>query len=198
MVQKTNVVKHKPNEYHKKKHTGLIIVIILIVAALATAGVLLFLNREKIFPNDTNKGQTDTSKQEKKEEKSDSKEKEDKKQNSETREAEKASINQNDGEDPNTLDKITGVINFAGISENNFMVTATLDQALGNSGSCKFTISNGSGAVIVSDASISAGPTTSFCSYSTPASGISAGYYSISIDVSANGKKGTIIGEVNI
>ena len=51
MVQKTNVVKHKPNEYHKKKHTGLIIVIILIVAALATAGVLLFLNREKIFSN---------------------------------------------------------------------------------------------------------------------------------------------------
>lgn len=199
MVQKTNVVKHRPSEYRKKKHTGLIVVIVLVVVALIAAGVLLFLNRNKIFQNEADRDKEETSKQEKKEEKSEEKSDEkEEKPSSETREAEKASINQNDGEDPNTLENITGVINFAGISEGDFMVTASLDQALGDAGNCKFTIVHSSGATIVSSAATSAGPTTSFCTYSAPASGMNSGHYSINVEISANGKKGTITGEANI
>lgn len=196
MVQKTNVVKHKPNEYHKKKHTGLIIVIILVVAALATAGVLLYLNREKIFLNDTNKGQTDTSKQEKKEEKSDSKEKEDKKQNSETREAEKASINQNDGEDPNTLDKITGAISNASVSNGVLNISVMLDQSLGNSGTCDITLVNAAGVILTGTVLTEAGPSATYCFYSTENAG--AGHWKVSVNVTAGSKKGTIIEERDI
>lgn len=201
MVQKTNVVNRKPSVPRKKKHTGLIITVIIIVIAIIMTGVLLFINRNKIFQNNSSREQeksiSDNDKSTKESEAKTAKS-EDKKQNTETREEEKPPVAPYEGEDPNKLEQITGVINFAGISESNFTVTAALDQELGDSGLCKFSILRNSETVIISNTATAAGPTTSFCTYSTPASGISSGKYTINIEVTANGKKGTIAGEVSI
>ncbi len=201
MVQKTNVVNRKPSVPQKKKHTGLIITAIIIIAAIATIGGLVFINRDRIFQNSGNKEQeksiNEKDKTTEKDEDKNSAPKEEK-QNTEMREEEKASVAPYEGEDPNELENITGVVNFAGISEGYFTITATLDQELGGSGNCKFTISGNADAVITSSVATAAGPTTSFCTYSTPASGISSGRYTISIEVTASGKKGIITGEVSI
>jgi len=198
MVQKTKVAQHKPKGYHKNTHTGVIVAVIFILVALTTAGILVFINRDKIFNNtSTNETQEEPDKKQQKNDNSQDKT-EANKQIPETREEEKPSVAPYDGKDPNTLSEITGVISFAGISEGDFIVTAALDQALGASGSCKFTITHGADPAIISSVSTSAGPTTSFCTYSIPATSISSGHYNINIEISTDSKKGIINGEVDI
>ena len=114
------------------------------------------------------------------------------------REKEKPSVAQYEGEDPNKKDTITGVVSHAGIADGSFMVQVMLDQALGNTGTCNFVLTHSSGATLTSTSATEAGPSSSFCIYSVPASSVNSGYWSIKVTVSTSDKEGVITGEASI
>lgn len=199
MVQKTTIVEQKPNDHRKKSHAGLFVATVLAIMVLAAAGFFIFLNREKIFSHNSDSTSDASSSEQQKSQENESDKKDDKPSEAvDTREEGKDSVAQYEGSDPNTLDSITGIISFAGVSEGNFIVTATLDQFLSDISSCKFTITNNSGVTINFDGSASTGPSTSFCSYSSSASNIASGHYDIKVEISAGSKSGVITGEANI
>ncbi len=184
----------------RHKYTVVAIIICILVGALIAAGVVVFLNRDRIFVNSgssetTNNDQKDTANSSAHKSESNG---ESTKNETAPRETEKASVSQYEGGDPNELEAITGNINYAGISGENFIIRATLDQALGNSGTCSFTLTSTTGIVVTDTSSTNAGPTTSFCSYSIPAASITSGYWTISVKVTGGNKEGIITGEVSI
>lgn len=189
------ITRHKPKGRHRK-HVVAIVIVCILVVAVAVAGVLVFVNRDKIFSTKTESAVEQV--EEKKEEEKKTEEKQEEKVQENTREEEKPSVAQYEGEDPNKLENITGVVSFAGYSEGNFIVNVMLDQELGNSGTCNFTLMHSSGAKITNTSATQAGPSTSFCSYSTPAGNVQAGAWSISVEVTGTNKKGAISGEANI
>ncbi len=210
MAQKTNIIKKRPQTRKKSKKYSVIVVLLCVLIVLAIGGgIIVYINKDKIFNKGQESSESSTSDSRLETRKTGDEKKEDQKNDEKkegtsstrdgsNREEGKESIAQYSGEDPNKLQEITGSINFAGISEGEFIVSATLDQELGNSGTCKFTIMQGSSIIITQEVITSAGPSTSFCEYSAPATSINAGHYDINIEVRTDSKKGVIGGEVNI
>ena len=105
---------------------------------------------------------------------------------------------QYEGDDPNASESLTGAITYAGVSGDELMIRTNIDQYL-TVGECELVLENG-GTVIYSDnVEIMSSVATSACDgFSVPASELGAGEINITIKISANERKGTLRGKVNI
>lgn len=108
----------------------------------------------------------------------------------EKREEEKPNVDQYTGEDPNNLEVITGIINYAGVYEGQFLIRVSIDQSI--SGTCDFTLTSPTNKIITGTSTTTAGPTSTFCSYSIDPS--ESGRWNITVDVKSPDKAGTITG----
>ena len=201
MVRENTITRRKPNSRRRKHNVAAIIICIFLVLIIA-AGIIIFLNRDVIFrpngnnensstENSTSNSQTESGKNQKDETKNDDK------KDSETREKEKPSVAQYSGEDPNRLDTITGTISSTDISSGVLTVRVMLDQSLGSSGTCNFTLAHTSGKTVTGSANTEANPSATFCIYSASASNINSGHWQITVKVETTDKKGTITGEAD-
>lgn len=186
MAQKT--INKKTNRGHSRPKTVIVVLVCVVVVALATVGALVFINRDKIFGNSEEETTTETENTES----SDNSNTEDEEEEQE----EKAP--KYDGENPNKSETLTGVISFAGISEGKLTVNVMIDQLIGSSGKCEFTLTHSSGTTLTGSSATEAGPAASFCSYSIPSSQVKSGKYSINVKVTSTNKEGVITGEANV
>lgn len=109
---------------------------------------------------------------------------------------EKEPVVQYDGEDPNELDGLTGVITYADVVGDKLMIRVNIDQYL-ESGSCELSLIQGS--VKYSDTANINSVTTATCEgFDVPVNELGEGNYQITIKLNAGGKTGTINGEVNV
>lgn len=113
-------------------------------------------------------------------------------------EVEKKRVAQYEGEDPNSAEELSGVITYAGVANGTLMIRVSIDQYL-NEGSCKLSLKRGETVVYSGTAKVVGDVSTATCEgFDVPVSGLGGGGLEIIIDISANGKKGAIRGEVSI
>lgn len=107
-------------------------------------------------------------------------------------------IPQYDGEDPNESTALTGVITYAGANGNQFMIRVNIDQYL-SSGTCNLILSQNGAAVYGDSAAIIDAASTSTCEgFNIATAELSSGHYDITINLTADGKTGTITGEADL
>ncbi|MBQ3474283.1 hypothetical protein IJH24_02550 [Candidatus Saccharibacteria bacterium] len=111
---------------------------------------------------------------------------------------EKEEVVQYDGEDPNNSEEITGVITYAGVSGDSLMIRVNIDQYLSN-GQCSLKI-NEYGTEIYNDSAllVNSASTMTCEGFDVPIPAIGGGDFEIIINVDADGKSGTITGEVSV
>lgn len=177
-----------------RRHRFNPIAVIFFIALLVGAAVVIFLLIQS-SKNPVLKAPEDKPAQS--EQKSNSSPKEDSSstvQEKEKREEEKPNVDQYSGEDPNNFDQLTGIINYAGVYEGQFLVRVSIDQSV--SGTCDFTLTSPTNKTITGTSSTTAGPSSTFCSYSIDPS--ESGTWNIVVKVKASDKTGTISGEGEI
>lgn len=101
-----------------------------------------------------------------------------------------------DGEDPNTSNELTGVINYAESDGETVMIRATINQYL-ESGACVLDLTSTDDSFNLTD-QITPSASTSTCSFDIATSLLNSGKYNIKITLSSEGKKGIIEGEVDV
>lgn len=199
MTQTTKNINNRPFGRRKKSPVKVVIVLFVILGIII-AGVFAFLNKDKIISifkgekNDSSTSQTSSSSANSNDDKKSDDTTSDSQNNEPTRESEKSDISQYDGEDPNKLDTITGIVNAGTDEAGALSVRVIIDQAL-SSGTCTITLAHSSGATNTVSAQVEPGPSSSFCVAKT---GATSGNWKITTTVSADNKTGTITGEVNL
>lgn len=107
-------------------------------------------------------------------------------------------VTQYEGEDPNKLDELTGVITMASVQDGVLVIRTNIDQYL-SSGSCELSVMQNGSIIYSATADIGAGVSTSSCQgFDVPATVLGSGNYQINIKISSGGKTGTLNGEVNV
>ena len=105
---------------------------------------------------------------------------------------------QNDGDDPNTKDSLTGVITMAEASNGMVHIRVNIDQYL-SSGTCKLDMHSDSGVTFNDNAVIIPTASTSTCEgFDIPVSNLTSGHWSININLETSDKTGVITGDINI
>ncbi|MBR3248584.1 hypothetical protein IKF89_00960 [Candidatus Saccharibacteria bacterium] len=111
---------------------------------------------------------------------------------------EKQKVVQYEGEDPNTLEELTGVVTYAGVNGENLMVRVSIDQYL-TEGSCELTLTRGGATIYNSIADIVGDVATATCKgFDIPVAELGGGEVQININLKADGKSGEIRGEASI
>ncbi len=109
---------------------------------------------------------------------------------------EKEPVVQYDGEDPNELDELTGVITYADVVGEKLMIRVNIDQFL-EGGSCELSLIQG-GVKYSASANINSVTTATCEGFDVLVNELGKGNYQIMIKLNAGGKTGTINGEVSI
>lgn len=110
----------------------------------------------------------------------------------------KEEIKQFDGNDPNTGEKLTGVITYAGVNDGNLMVRVNIDQYL-TEGICKLELVRGESVVYDETVGVIDSAATATCKgFNVATTGLGSGKLNIRIVVTAGEKTGTIEGEVSL
>lgn len=195
MAYQTKTARKPKGRHHNSRRAAAIIISVLVIAGGVFAFLCIVKPFDKKTDNDANVSQ-----------KSDDAGKSsgsvdplgEQSKKKEEHEKEKGIIPQNAGEDPNTLENITGIISHAGVDGGVLTVHIMLDQALGNAGTCNVTLTNAAGAAVSGSVQTEAGPSATFCVYSVSVSSLSSGHWQITAKVTADKKEGIISGEVNI
>ena len=105
---------------------------------------------------------------------------------------------QYEGDDPNLKEELSGSVTYAGKLDNRITIRVNIDQYLGD-GECKLNLMNGDAVVYSETAKIVNAASTATCEgFDIPTSSVGAGNYTILIDLSSGGKKGTIKGEIKL
>ena len=107
---------------------------------------------------------------------------------------------QYEGEDPNQLDELTGVIAYADIDTSSQVLHSaiTINQYL-QTGQCVFNLKRGDAIYRSASSAIVAEATTSVCGpFSLSIDGISSGTYQIEVIMTTDGKRGVITEELQI
>lgn len=103
-----------------------------------------------------------------------------------------------EGEDPNELEGLSGVITYAGAIDGVVMIRVNIDQYLGG-GSCVLSLLNEGVTMYEEVANIVSSASTATCEgFDIPVDQLSNGEYEIVIKIESNGKTGTIGGKVTI
>lgn len=107
-------------------------------------------------------------------------------------------IVQYEGENPNELDHLTGIITYAEIADNTLSSMVSIDQYLG-SGTCTARLKSGEQIILTVEKDIEADASTSHCGPITMnLSGIGGGRYSLEVEISGGGKTGIVTSKVEI
>ena len=102
-----------------------------------------------------------------------------------------------DGGDPNKAEELSGVITYAEVIGDKFMVGVNIDQFLA-SGSCNLSLIQNDKTVYNANAEIVADVATSYCDgFAVPVSEIGSGEYEVVVEISSGNKTGTIRGKGN-
>ncbi|MBQ7040577.1 hypothetical protein IJN73_00725 [Candidatus Saccharibacteria bacterium] len=103
---------------------------------------------------------------------------------------------QQEGTDPNTLNELTGVINYASVNDDTLMIRVSIDQYL-SSGTCFLELTSANDSFSLSD-NIMPSASTSSCGYDIATSLLVSGRYEIKITINSENKTGIIKGEVDV
>ncbi len=107
-------------------------------------------------------------------------------------------IIQYEGENPNNTNSLTGVITYAGVSDQTLIIRLNIDQYL-NSGSCKLSLSKNGAEYYSGSANIFADVSTSTCQgFNISTNNLPSGNYLITIELNSDNKTGIIAGSVNL
>lgn len=102
-----------------------------------------------------------------------------------------------EGEDANTSEVLTGVINYKAVVGSNLSLRTTINQTL-SSGTCKLTLSNGS-KVVTKSSAIMQNPSSSTCEgFDIPISELGSGTWSLEVVVTSGDRTGTLKDSVTI
>lgn len=107
---------------------------------------------------------------------------------------------QYEGEDPNTLDELTGVVTYKGVENGTLIIMTMLNQYLHQTGICVITLT-GQNFQSSYTASVDAhgDATASYCeNFEIPTSVLASDTYNIEIKLTGDGKTGTIRDEVKL
>ena len=187
------MVQRIKNKKQKKNHVFLFIFLALIIAAGVVYGILIFKPRETKPAEDKQDNTSNTEQKDNK--KDDQKSTEDDKKSEETAAKPESEKNnsQYEGEDPNTYEALTGIIN-ASVIDGNVDIRVAIDQSV--AGACVFTITTPSGKTIAGSGALEIGPSSSFCSFTTPFT--ESGVWKISVAATSSDKRGVITSEANL
>ena len=109
----------------------------------------------------------------------------------------KPEIIQNDGEDPNQLEELTGNLTTSHVSEDKLILRVNIDQFLAT-GKCFLQLNSGT-STVEKEANIISSASTSTCEgFDIPINELKSGKWSIEISLDSNNKTGKITGEVDI
>ena len=183
---------------------GLIIGSILIVAAVFAVLMIIRKPRDNGSDTDNNTGTSENKTDEKSKEKTDDKPEEKSKEESKDQPEEKPedevvdgkTPTQQDGDNPNNSEEITGVINYAESDGETLMIRVLINQYL-DTGECLLELTAPNDSFSLSD-TIAPSAATSSCSYDIATSLLVGGKYDIKITVKSGNKNGIIKGEVNV
>lgn len=182
----------------KKKSSKKILTVTLVVAILIAVGAGAYF---LFSPNDEQNTKNSTGTTNSQSKSADSSTEETGKNTTNTddadHEAEKNITPSYEGENTNTSQTLTGVINYAGITNGTLMIRTTINQAL-SSGTCQLTLSNGSKTVTRSS-NIAQNPSSSTCEgFDLPTSELGSGNWTITITVTSGDRTGELKGNVTI
>ena len=164
------------------RHPIVTIILLLLVTASALVIVKVFVDRQNIESDQNQTTIIEVKPAEKQEE--------------ETTE-EKVIPIQNEGEDPNQLESLTGNLTTNRVSNGKLILRVNINQYL-STGICNLTLTSGSN-TITKTVNIVAVASTSTCEgFDVPVSELSSGAWQISINIQSGDKTGTITGEQNI
>ena len=120
------------------------------------------------------------------------------KEEKEEKPVEKEEVVQYDGDDPNEIENLTGVVTYLGVSGNDLVVRVNIDQFL-TSGSCEINVISHEEVFYTGLAPIIDSASTSTCEgFNIPIDGLSSGKVRVNINLSSGEKTGMISGEVEI
>lgn len=111
---------------------------------------------------------------------------------------EKPKTVQYDGDDPNSAEKLSGAVTYAGVAGDNLMVRVNIDQYL-EEGTCELNLVRNGATVYDSKVGIVGNVATATCEgFDVPVGEVGGGLMEIVINLSSGSKSGIISGEVNI
>ncbi len=108
---------------------------------------------------------------------------------------------QYEGEDPNTLDELTGRIAYRSIDYDNGIMTVMLsiDQYLSAGGECNLQLVTDDQTAYSTTLPATADVTTSVCGpFEIPITDLASGLYQLEIKISGDGKTGTVQDEIQL
>ena len=182
----------------KKKSPKKILIITLVIAVLFVAGAGAYF---LFSPKNEQDAQNNTDATDSQSKSTDSSTEKTGKNTIETddtgHEAEKDITPSYEGENTNASQTLTGVINYAGVTNGTLMIRTTINQTL-SSGTCQLTLSNGSKTVTRSS-NIAQNPSSSTCEgFDLPTSELGSGNWTITITVTSGDRTGELKGNVTI
>ena len=186
----------KKTNNQKSHHVFLYFIILLVIAAAVVLGLLFFKPtfEKKTQGDDSSSTTSDSTKESDDKKSSDDSTKKEEESTPEVKPETEKNNTQYEGEDPNTSASLTGIINYAGISEGNLIIRVSIEQSV--NGTCVFTLNTPSGKTVNGSSAITIGPSSAFCSMTTPAT--ESGTWKISVGATSADKHGIITGEANI
>lgn len=111
---------------------------------------------------------------------------------------EKKEVVQYEGENPNELSELTGVVTYAGVSGDKLLIRVNIDQYL-TSGSCELALLDAGVSIYSDTAEIVDAATTATCAgFNVPLSEVGGRDLEIVVYLAADGKAGEIRGEVKL
>lgn len=111
---------------------------------------------------------------------------------------EKPKVVQYDGEDPNALEELSGVVTYAGVAGENLMVRVNIDQYL-EEGECELVLMRNGTTVYNSTARIIGNVATATCEgFDVPISYLGSGAMEVMVNLNSDGKSGVIQGRADI
>lgn len=168
------------------------ITIVIIIVALAVAGFFLF-NHKTSDASELSNREESTS-----EDKPKDQPVADKPNHNEDQPNPEPKVTQYEGEDPNTLNELTGVITSKDIAAGNLTIMVNVDQFL--NGSCTLTLKNTqTGQVYSTSSQLLADIATAYCEpFVVPLSDLASGHYQIQVNLSGDNKTGIIEEEIDL
>lgn len=178
-----------------KKPIIITAIIVVVVVCVGLLGFLWFNSRSTEKDNDSQ--QTNSSKESSTKKSNQGASSESSEDNSVYHEPEKDISPSYEGNDANTSQKLTGVINYKSVVNHNLSIRTTINQLLG-SGDCELVLSNGS-KTITRTGQIVQNPSSSSCSgFDIPVSELGSGTWSIRINIKSGDRTGTLNDTVDI
>ena len=182
-----NIIKSNYKAIERKPLLIIGLILLMLLVAFIVAKLLASINANKI-DNQTNQGETVLD--------SNSTDQEEIADSNSPTTTDKTPI-QYEGENPNNLGELTGIISYSDVINNSLAIRITIDQFL-NDGICELTLNSGS-QNIVKTSNIVANPSSSSCEgFDIPLTELSSGHWNIKVTFSSNNKTGEATGEIDL